>query len=58
MSVFLEKTEIISGMNSPEDLWIIRVQLAKILNEMGKVKRVINEEHLSFFRYDREHKKL
>jgi hypothetical protein len=42
----------------PEDLWAIGVQLAKILNEMGKAKRVLNEEHLSFFRYDRVHKKV
>lgn len=64
--LFRTFTERVSGEDlgeirhelSPDDLWAIRVQLAKILNVMGKAKRVLNEEHLSFFRYDREHKKL
>lgn len=41
-----------------EDYLIIRFQLAKILNEMGKAKRVLNDEHLSFFRYHRQFRKL
>jgi hypothetical protein len=53
-----EELDDIKDELSPEDLWTIRVQLAKIFNEMGMAKRVMNEEHSSFFRYDREHKKL
>jgi hypothetical protein len=41
-----------------EDCLIIRFQLFRILNEMGKAKRVLNDEHLSFFRYDRQFRKL
>lgn len=51
-----ENFDEIRDQLSPEDLCAIRVQRTEILNEMGKAKRVMNEEHLSFFRYDREHK--
>lgn len=53
-----ENLEDICDELTHEQLRSVRKQLAKILNEMGKENKILNEERLSFFRYDRENDKL